>query len=50
MNELDIIAQTRSEVLGRKVPTGENLVLSWGYPSVVVLLIEFAAAMMGHSD
>lgn len=50
MNELDIIAQTRSEVLGRKVPTGENLFLSWGYPSVVVLLIEFAAAMMGHSD
>lgn len=50
MNELDIIIQTRSKVLGREVPTGENLFLSWGYPSAVVLMIEFAAAMMGHGD
>lgn len=50
MNELDIIAHTRSEVMSGRTPTGENLFLAWGYPTVVVLLLEFAAAMIGHGD
>lgn len=50
MNELDIIARTRSDVMNKKVPSGENLFLSWGYPTTVVLIMEFVAAMMGHGE
>lgn len=45
-NELDIIAQVRSEVMGRKEPTGENLFLAWGYPTAFFLLVEFAALIL----
>ena len=48
--ELDIIRRTRSEVMSRQDLTGENLFLAWGYPTVVVLLLEFAALMLWHKD
>ena len=48
--ELDIIAHIRSEVTGRKVPTGENLFLAWGYPTAFFLLLEFAALMLWHEN
>ena len=48
--ELDIIKRTRSEVMGRKELTGENLFLAWGYPTAIVLLLEFAALMLWHKD
>ena len=38
--ELDIITRIRGEVASRKDITGENLFLAWGYPTVIVLLIE----------
>ena len=40
-DELDIIARTRSEVMGERVPTGENLFLAWGYPTAIILVLEF---------
>ena len=49
-NEVDIIARTRSEVLGHKELTGENLFLAWGYPTAIVLLMEFAALQLWHED
>ncbi len=30
--------------------TGENLFLAWGYPTVIVLLLEFAALMLWNED
>lgn len=48
--ELDIIAHIRSEVTGRKVPTGENLFLAWGYPTAFFLLMEFLALMLWHEN
>lgn len=45
-NELDIIAQVRSEVMGRREPTGENLFLAWGYPTAFFLLVEFVALIL----
>ena len=48
--ELDIIAHIRSEVTGRKVPTGENLFLAWGYPTAFFLLMEFFALMLWHEN
>lgn len=47
-NELDIITRTRAEVAGRKEPTGENLFLVWGYPTVLVFLLEFAVLQFLH--
>ena len=47
-NELDIITRTRAEVMGQKEPTGENLFLVWGYPTVLVFLLEFGALMFLH--
>ena len=41
--ELDIITRMRGEVMSRQDVTGENLFLAWGYPTVIVLLAEFAA-------
>ena len=45
-NELDVIARTRGEVMSRKELTGENLFLAWGYPTAIVLLLEFAALLI----
>lgn len=48
--ELDIITRMRSEVMSRRELTGENLFLAWGYPTVIVLLVEFAALMIWNED
>ena len=48
--ELDIIASIRGEVIARKDITGENLFLAWGYPTAVVLILEFAALLIWHED
>ena len=45
-DELDIISQMRGEVMSRKELTGENLFLAWGYPTAIVLFLEFAALMI----
>ena len=42
-SKLDIITRVRGEVMGSRVPTGENLFLAWGYPTAIVLLLEFVA-------
>ncbi len=49
-NELDIITRMRGEVMSRKDLTGENLFLAWGYPTVLVLLAEFAALMIWNEN
>lgn len=49
-DELDIISRMRAEVMGRKALTGENLFLAWGYPTVFVLLLEFAVLMLWDED
>ena len=48
--ELDIISRMRGEVMSRKDLTGENLFLAWGYPTAIVLLLEFAALMIWNED
>ena len=48
--ELDIITQTRAEVLKRQELTGENLFLAWGYPTAIVLLLEFMALLIWDED
>ena len=48
--ELDLITQMRGEVMSRREPTGENLFLAWGYPTVIVMLAEFAALMLWNKD
>ena len=48
--ELDIITQMRGEVMSRKDITGDNLFLAWGYPTVFVLLLEFAGLMVWNED
>ena len=48
--ELEIIAQTRNEVLGRKDHTGVNLFLVWGYPTAFFLLVEFAALLLWNEN
>ena len=48
--ELNIIMRTRCEVMERKELTGENLFLAWGYPTAIVLLLEFVALMIWHED
>lgn len=49
-NELDIITRTRGEVKGNSELTGENLFLAWGYPTVLVLLLEFATLLIWNED
>jgi hypothetical protein len=44
-NELDIITQIRAKVTGKRVSTGKNLFLVWGYPTALIHLVEFAALM-----
>ena len=48
--ELDIITRVRGEVMSRKELTGENLFLAWGYPTVIVLIAEFAALLIWNED
>ena len=48
--EVDIISQIRGEVMAKQDVTGENLFLAWGYPTAIVLLLEFAALMIWHED
>ena len=50
IDELNIISRTRSEVMSRKDLTGENLFLAWGYPTAIVLLLEFVALMIWNED
>lgn len=49
-NELDIITRMRGEVTSRKDVTGENLFLAWGYPTAIVLLLEFTALLLWNED
>lgn len=48
--ELDMIARMRSEVMGRKDLTGENLFLAWGYPTAIVLFLEFLTILYYHEQ
>ena len=48
--ELDIITRMRGEVMSLRELTGENLFLAWGYPTVLVLLVEFAALLIWNED
>ena len=48
--ELDIISQMRGEVMSHRELTGENLFLAWGYPTVLVLLVEFAVLLIWNED
>jgi hypothetical protein len=48
--ELDIITRMRGEVMQRKQLTGENLFLAWGYPTALVLLLEFVALNLWNED
>ena len=48
--KLDIITQMRGEVMSRKEVTGENLFLAWGYPTAIVLLLEFVALLVWNED
>ena len=50
IEELDIITRMRGEVMSRRELTGENLFLAWGYPTVLVLLVEFAALLIWNED
>ena len=50
IEELDIITRMRGEVMSHQDVTGENLFLAWGYPTVIVLLAEFAALMIWNED
>ena len=49
-DELNIITRMRGEVICRKELTGENLFLAWGYPTAIVLLLEFAALLIWNED
>ena len=49
-NELDIITRMRGEVQSRRDVTGENLFLAWGYPTAIVLLVEFVALFLWNAD
>ena len=48
--ELEIIRNMRAEVMSRKDVTGENLFLSWGYPTAVILFLEFLALTVWHEN
>jgi len=48
--ELDIISVIRGEVMSNREPSGENLFLVWGYPTAIVLLLEFVALKLWHAD
>lgn len=44
--ELDIINRIRGEVMSNREPTGENLFLVWGYPTAILLFVEFVALIL----
>ena len=44
--ELEIINRMRGKVMGRNENSGVNLFMVWGYPTVLVFLLEFAALMI----
>jgi hypothetical protein len=48
--ELDIISQIRGKVRADNDLIGENLFLAWGYPTAIVMLLEFAALMIRNED
>ena len=48
--ELDIISHMRNEVMSRRELTGENLFLAWGYPTAIVLFLEFVALLVWNED
>ena len=48
--DLDIISRMRARVMSQRDVTGENLFLAWGYPTVVVLLMEFVALQIWNAD
>ena len=48
--EMDIITSIRGEVTTKKDITGENLFLAWGYPTVIVLLLEFVTLQLWNED
>ena len=48
--ELDIIRSTRAQVMSRRELTGENLFLAWGYPTAIVLFLEFLALLIWNED
>ena len=50
IEELDIITRTRGEVMSSKELTGENLFLAWGYPTAIILILEFAALLIWNED
>ena len=50
IDELDIISRMRGDVMGRKELTGENLFLTWGYPTAIILWLEFAALLIWNED
>ena len=50
IEELDIITRVRGDVMDRKELTGENLFLAWGYPTAIVLLLEFAVLLIWNED
>ena len=47
-DELDIISRMRGKVHSRKEDTGVNLFMVWGYPTVMVFLLEFVTLMFLH--
>ena len=49
-DQLDMITHIRGEVMGKKALTGENLFLAWGYPTAIVLLLEFAALLIWNEN
>ena len=49
-DELDIITRIRGEVMGNRVPTGENLFLAWGYPAAFFLLLQFVALLIWNES
>lgn len=48
-DELEIINRIRGEISSNQEPTGENLFLARGYPTAIVLFIEFLALLSGTS-
>lgn len=49
-DELDIINHIRGEVMSHKDVTGENLFLAWGYPTAIVLILEFVALLTWNEE
>ena len=49
-DELDMITHLRSEVIRSRELTGENLFLAWGYPTAIVLFLEFMALLLWNED